>query len=692
MSQNMAWKLNELRSSVENIDNVSFASFEATASQEEEHKEDMERTVFEDVQEVPVQMAVTSPTSVRQVFPYITCLPFENNIVFCFVLSAWDNIVGPQAIYVWKQKTLPSQKTFEAMGAIEQLSLPNVAEVEVGEDSIKGNGNWTDSSRPTSVMDIQSDIGSYRDQHGEKQNFENCKKDSNASSLSQGDVSSDVSSSFMENNEKDVKNLQLSSDSEKEHSTPTNLSSLQEQTTNCSEVENLKNEIKEKQFSPTLYKDNACSERGQMEGKSGEKKGSVNISGENSLGQGGTQSDLDSRRQNQSQHGHNNRGGWRCGRDRLRLSSVVQYVTDHSVVVGEVGQPSEKVTTSLLVVPDQGIIIVAARFVVEEDGCGVPYCLSMVVAYEEYDYFMPLLSLVTDWLIRIAAKMRIILVKHGLEEAEKMRKSLVDLCEVLVALRSASLDQYPLVPAGRAPPDRRLAERILTSHLQTLGSTLVIADSPNAANKVIMWVAQFSPEADQHLSRLSLSYAQWPFQPGLAVQGVVRNPSGEVNLSANELVLSPRPLTLVDVTRGTVRQMAPFDVHARRRVKALQLELCSLWESSPDIAAPTESLFEAVTEASPLVKRFLQDSDRLVSCVEEVRAQFTQAFLRSLKYTALAFITWTQNEWAVQRRRPGYSSLKKALCSVFEMEEADFRIILSQAEILQPGFYSYVMS
>ena len=65
-----------------------------------------------------------------------------------------------------------------------------------------------------------------------------------------------------------------------------------------------------------------------------------------------------------------------------------------------------------------------------------------------------------------------------------MKDKLVELCEVLVALRSASLDQYPLTPAGQPPDDRRFAEVILTSHLQTMGSTVVVADSPNAANKV----------------------------------------------------------------------------------------------------------------------------------------------------------------------------------------------------------------
>lgn len=77
--------------------------------------------------------------------------------------------------------------------------------------------------------------------------------------------------------------------------------------------------------------------------------------------------------------------------------------------------------------------------------------------------------------------------QHGLKGGKLVKDKLVELCEVLVALRSASLDQYPLTPAGQPPDDRRFAEVILTSHLQTMGSTVVVADSPNAANKVRDW-------------------------------------------------------------------------------------------------------------------------------------------------------------------------------------------------------------
>ena len=45
-----------------------------------------------------------------------------------------------------------------------------------------------------------------------------------------------------------------------------------------------------------------------------------------------------------------------------------------------------------------------------------------------------------------------------------------------------------------------------------------------------------------------------------------------------------------------------------------------------------------------------------------------------------------------KKKKNTYSSLKQALMSVFVVEAADLQLLLAQAEYLQPGFYSFVMS
>ncbi|KAG0729862.1 Guanine nucleotide exchange C9orf72 [Chionoecetes opilio] len=654
MSANMASKLNQMRESRESLDDNT------------ENSEDLTDELHEPPLQDPDAQSTTSrgPSQqpfMRHVFPCISCLPFENNIVFCFVLSVWDNIVGPQTVNVWKRKSFPTQKTFDDM-----FEGP----VEVGEDLT----NVRRASIQTLLGMEEAHLGTPTSIDGSwpGKSYESRMKSRRYSSTS---MDSEMYSSTEQEWKSPTRRIGRLLSSTRRLSSPRPNKDGGRRLTNSAEAfcEDVGNDILMQSFSAIKDQPKTTERESTLSRSPGSQdKDTLPAPAEEKGPRGGPmKGSVDSEEEPEGQEFGSK---WVYGRSRLRVAPVVWYVTVHSVGVGQVGPASTKVTSSLHVVPHQGIIIVAARFTVDEEEGAVPYCLSMVVPLEEYKNFLPLSQM------------------HGLKGGKLVKDKLVELCEVLVALRSASLDQYPLTPAGQPPDDRRFAEVILTSHLQTMGSTVVVADSPNAANKVIMWLAQFSDPSTLPASRLCLSYTQWPFHPGLFIQGIVRSSSGEVNLSAQKLIQSSRPLTVVDVNRGTAKQTGPPDVHARRNSTALRQELVSLWHGLSDMSVPSESLLESVRTAAPLVKRFLHDYDRLSSCGNGVRQDFIRAFLRSLCYTALALITWTQHEWSAQRRKSGYGSLRRALCSVFDLDEADLRVVLAQAEILEPGFYSYVSS
>lgn len=126
MSANIASKLNQIRASLENLDFVSECSFDDLEVAEEVAGQPIQDTG--PPESISSAKRSSSKPSLRQVFPYIPCLPFENNIVFCFVLSVWDNIVGPQTVYVWKRKSFPSQKTFDDMiDGKEHIEVGNIS-------------------------------------------------------------------------------------------------------------------------------------------------------------------------------------------------------------------------------------------------------------------------------------------------------------------------------------------------------------------------------------------------------------------------------------------------------------------------------------------------------------------------------------------------------------------------------------
>lgn len=672
MSANMATKLSQMRVSRESLND----SIEKSC-------EDMRNELNEEPLLDPNNQANTTGRGasqkpmLRQVYPCLSCLPFENNIVFCFVLSVWDNIVGPQTVNVWKRKSFPTQKTFddllekevevgEDLMNVRRASLQTLLGMEIHRNTPPSvEGSW-----PGRQSGSRADARRYSSTSNDSEVYSSTEHERKFSGKHIGNLLSST---------RRISSPRPNDDSRP----PSSVEAFCEDFGNDILMQSL-TAVKDKPNNSKMKDLSSRSESSMDEGMLQEPEEDLSSLHTNSV-----KNTYDSEGESDEQEFGST---WVYGRSRLRVGTVVWYVTVHSVGVGQVGPASKKVTSSLHVVPHQGIIVVAARFTVDEEEGAVPYCLSMVVPLEEYKNFLPLSQMVTSWLVTIATTTRLLLTKHGVNGGRLVKDKLVELCEVLVALRSASLDQYPLTPAGQPPDDRRFAEVLLTSHLQTMGSTVVVADSPNAANKVIMWLAQFSDPSTLPASRLCLSYTQWPFHPGLFIQGIVRSSSGEVNLSAQKLIQSSRPLTVVDVNRGTVKQTGPPDVHARRNSTALRQELVSLWHGLSDVSVPSESLLEPTRIAAPLVKRFLHDYDRLSSCHNEVRQDFIRAFLRSLRYTALSIITWTQHEWSAQRRRSGYGSLRRALSSVFDLDEADLRVVLAQAEILEPGFYSYVTS
>lgn len=119
MSANMATKLSQMRISRESLNDSTENSCEDMIDEVNEHPH-----LGPEMQTSTPGRGPSQKPVLRQVFPCNSCLPFENNIVFCFVLSVWDNIVGPQTVHVWKRKSFPTQKTFDDV----------FEDVEVGED------------------------------------------------------------------------------------------------------------------------------------------------------------------------------------------------------------------------------------------------------------------------------------------------------------------------------------------------------------------------------------------------------------------------------------------------------------------------------------------------------------------------------------------------------------------------------
>ena len=110
MSDNIASKLNKVKVSSDDV------FLDSTDSTQNDAQTSSER-----------DEAPASTSSSHVFFPTISCLPFENNIVFCFVLSVWDNIVGPHTALVWKRNNYPSKKVLDDLHASYDMIKENKA-------------------------------------------------------------------------------------------------------------------------------------------------------------------------------------------------------------------------------------------------------------------------------------------------------------------------------------------------------------------------------------------------------------------------------------------------------------------------------------------------------------------------------------------------------------------------------------
>lgn len=327
MSANIADKLSQMRVSRESLDG------EYRVDCEDLGMDNKHDAVPSDVEaSVGPSRKPSQKSSLRQVFPYISCLPFENNMVFCFVLSVWDNIVGPQTVYVWKRKAFPTQKTFEV--------FDEPGDIEIGEDTVKGDTHH--QHNPTSQMqsknlERQSSIDTVH--HQKKSTVSN------------------ISSSGRKQ-------------SQKYESSPKHISSVKPQdgrTRNINSVESFCEDFGNNILMESLNAIKADTERpmtppAHVMSQSGQHKDTMvsdrkqkaapklSLPRTNSMATGEPED-----------RGGGGVRGWWYGRGKLRVGAVAWYVTEHSVGVGQVGPTSDKVTSTLHVVPHQGIIILAAR-------------------------------------------------------------------------------------------------------------------------------------------------------------------------------------------------------------------------------------------------------------------------------------------------------------------------------------------
>jgi len=322
------------------------------------------------------------------------------------------------------------------------------------------------------------------------------------------------------------------------------------------------------------------------------------------------------------------------------LPSVIQYVTEHTVSLSQLSQRGEALAPTELHLPQHRVVVHAVRFVVEEE-TPVPHCLSLVAPACQAYRLQPLRPLLRAHLARLAGRASQLLQQTALPAVPAhLTPPLAGLCRLLASLHTASLAALPLLPCP--PPDARLEATALTAHL-TAGTTVVVGSRASCVNKAIMWLAQFVPPAALPLCRLCVARGG-ELVPGLVLQGVSAAPP------AGPLLAVGRPVAVLCLDSGSVRLSVPS-------------------------AAPGDPVCRPHTRVAAPVRRFLAAHRLLAGASAAVRRGHASAFLRSLRYQALAAVAWRQ------RGAGGRAGLKEALA----LDDPGLDLVLAMAEELRPG-------
>ncbi|KAK3924322.1 Guanine nucleotide exchange C9orf72-like protein [Frankliniella fusca] len=373
--------------------------------------------------------------------------------------------------------------------------------------------------------------------------------------------------------------------------------------------------------------------------------------------------------------------------NKILLMKAIKYVTSHTVNYTCVTGTStpEQSNSALFIVPDLDMVAQSLMFHVPLSGSS-PYSLALLVKYSKYSRFLPLRNLCQHWLERLSIRMAEFLLSvskvHGIDGIEIPSSSMVDtwmveMSHMLMSLEVNGLGDHCALQSYLSPTTlgNPLIERAVTSHLQTSGCTIVMGNNSSEINSMISFLALFLDKEAQSCSRLVFPGQKYTFQIGLFLQGLLLDEFGCRDLSYEELLDNPLPVTWVDLSKSNgaataIRQGLPIHLHQKK------------------VDHP-ENVMKVFKGESSIVHGLIQDLKRLPPYQwSGVVALFNQQ-LYKLALALLSVIHW--NGVPSDHLKSYDNPTIRHLRSTLNIDEPTFLIVLAKAEKIRPGAYQLVM-
>ncbi|KAF7721095.1 hypothetical protein EC973_005413 [Apophysomyces ossiformis] len=336
------------------------------------------------------------------------------------------------------------------------------------------------------------------------------------------------------------------------------------------------------------------------------------------------------------------------------MDERLQIMIGRQVLNGEVGRTVETVEPKWLVLYRQSIVCTAFLYT---DPTAQSLCALIMVVPVRYlrnfsQYFHILRDRVPSQLIQPLIQLRKVHKRHewpcALDQftwswLAPFIRSIMDLESVSLPIEYTRICHTILDHESRQLLDSPFIARVITSHLQTSGSTLIVGNSLTTINMMINTLALFlSPE---ERNRSSHARKNHKYMPDLYLQGIlIQDMEGTSSQMERVVLESVIPTTIVDMTRLIVKQtlLLPqyHQLHCQYQ-RWLMRRKEDEASARPDSEWKKQALMHRTDSIAPIVQNLLDETRKVPT---RLREGYVRQWHRGLVKRGLALVKYVQEE------------------------------------------------
>eukprot|EP00112_Aurelia_sp_Birch-Aquarium-sp1_P011440 Seg2406.3 transcript_id=Seg2406.3/GoldUCD/mRNA.D3Y31 product="Guanine nucleotide exchange C9orf72-like" protein_id=Seg2406.3/GoldUCD/D3Y31 len=387
------------------------------------------------------------------------------------------------------------------------------------------------------------------------------------------------------------------------------------------------------------------------------------------------------------------------GNEKIKMSrEIISFVSSHTLN-GELCRVREEGNTDskFYVLSDRGYIFYASIFLGMSKAGQTVFSLAFIMALQDMNRYLELQYFLNKQIGMLVMKYRVLQekdlpnavpefsfhLKRFVAAAETLEGNKIPIAHISVAETAFSNSEWVL---SANLNDSKFLMRAITSHLQTGGCTVVIGLKRNLVNIVINTLGIFMKPNERACSRYANDKSD--YERDLFLQGLVRPSSGNT-MQSKDVILSNLPTTYIDIDTREVRQTSEIHEHQSTRLEFLKLELRQLLEGKEMPIFPTKGLFHDVEDIAIMVQHFVSEIAILPSR-QSVLERYIEDFLHLLSQKAASLISYVEARSGRGDDPLSQGDIRRMRHDLSLLSEADFRIVLAQAEKSRPGFVSFL--